>query len=802
MIRPVLVLLFSVISTFFNAFAQQFVPMLKPCGHHYRSVETTAASPAADALHYLISLEINTAGKWISGFATIDLRAGEETGQTVFDLTTELTVDSVVFDSMTLAFTHNASGLEVTWPHVLSDSEVVQVTVHYHGKPEQDASWGGFIFSGSYAFNLGVGFSSDPHNYGRAWFPCFDNFTDRATYEYKITTAQNELAQCNGSLISRTDMGNGQVVHHWKLRDPIPTYLSSVAVAPYTERIFEHAGIPVRLAALPADSTNMAASFENLPHCMDAFVNRYGPHTFERIGFNLVPFNGGAMEHATNIAYPIFGAKGDKNYEKLWAHELAHHWWGNTVTCSDQSDMWINEGWASYSEKIFLEAVYGRQAYMDEVELNHVNVLRFAHWQDDDTLAVSGVDHARTYGTHVYKKGAEVAHTLRGYMGDSAFFAAIASFMETYKFKDVDSYTLRDHFQDFTQADLTAFFNQWVFNPGNPHFEILSISTVPVMNNGFANSVRIRQRSRFAPQLYTSVPMMITVYSANGDSLNVKGVLNGGETFWEFASGFKPVLAVLDREERISDAVSEDQLWVSETGTLDLKAALMTVTVQSVGANSTLLRVEHNWVIPDHYFKTDVLPALSKERYWKVDGIWQDGFEASARIYYDGRTAGFASGGLDIDLIRKTEDSLVLMYREGPDMKWREYEHYTKVIGSPFDKYGYVTIDQLKKGEYTFAMYHAALLSANGAAPPVEKVDIIPEIVPNPADDTVIFTINDAKGSILEITDASGRLIHSVKVNRQQFIYEYDIRHLPPGVYFAGVSTGNKPYNVSRFIVR
>ena len=113
------------------------------------------------------------------------------------------------------------------------------------------------------------------------------------------------------------------------------------------------------------------------------------------------------MEHATNIAYPRYAiANGDKTSETLFAHELAHHWWGNTITCKTQEDMWLNEGWASYSERLFLEAVYGKKAYEDDIEANHHSVLQFAHVLDEAVLPVSGIGHANTYGRHVYDKGA------------------------------------------------------------------------------------------------------------------------------------------------------------------------------------------------------------------------------------------------------------------------------------------------------------------------------------------------------------------------------------------------------------
>ena len=126
----------------------------------------------------------------------------------------------------------------------------------------------------------------------------------------------------------------------FKTTKPLPTYLVAVAIAPYEEVRMNVDGIPVLLTALAADTSNLRKSFENLPTCIRTFVSSYGEHTFDRIGFNTVPFNSGAMEHATNIAYPRYAiANGDKTSETLFAHELAHHWWGNLVTCETAGDI-------------------------------------------------------------------------------------------------------------------------------------------------------------------------------------------------------------------------------------------------------------------------------------------------------------------------------------------------------------------------------------------------------------------------------------------------------------------------------
>src|SRR6185503_7678201 len=189
-------------------------------------------------------------------------------------------------------------------------------------------------------------------------------------------------------------------------------------------------------------------------------------------------------------------------------------------------DMWLNEGWASYSESIFLEKVYGKEVYKEEVRKNHKNVLQNTHIRDGGYRAVSGVPHEYTYGSTVYDKGADVAHTLRTYMGDSIFFSCLTSYLNAFKFNHASSYDFRDFLSQCSGMDLTSFFSNWVFNPGFPHFSIDSFF-VAQNASSYDVTVFIRQRLRQAPELYSIVPIELTFMSENFDSVTTSVIFSG-----------------------------------------------------------------------------------------------------------------------------------------------------------------------------------------------------------------------------------------------------------------------------------
>lgn len=745
-----------------------------------------------DVLHYSIDasfLNFRT-DKKIVAQTILQVRLKADATQMRLDLL-ELPVSAVSVNGQPAIYTYSSPDLRISLDNV-QNGDTLLVAVSYSGNPKQDPQWGGFYFSGPYAFNLGVGFASDPHNFGRVWFPCFDNFVDRATFDFSITVDSSDRAYANGLLHSTTQNSDQTETFHWQMNDPIPTYLVAVAIAPYEEVRMNVDGIPVLLTALAADTSNLRKSFENLPTCIRTFVSSYGEHTFDRIGFNTVPFNSGAMEHATNIAYPRYAiANGDKTSETLFAHELAHHWWGNTITCKTQEDMWLNEGWASYSERLFLEAVYGKKAYDDDIEDNHHSVLQFAHVLDEAILPVSGIGHANTYGRHVYEKGADMVHTLRGLMGDQSFFEACKSFQSSFKFKDVTTRDLHTHFQSYTTLDLTGFFEQWVKTPGFAHFNILSAT-----KQDGAYKLTIKQTPRFNQEVYTNVRLSLAAI-ASGKRYDTEVILNQAQQTFSITCPFEPEFWVLDPDDKISDATTTDQVTITSEEQNLTHGMMKKVRLEMSDKDSVQLWVTHHWAPADGSYGKPLGAQLSKERYWEIQGFWNENTQLATQLIYSGlKSTAPDYGFLDANLIRSTEDSLVLLYRPNARSAWSEAQDYTKNMGSLFDKRGTIDISNLRKGQYCLAMYDASLLQASN----LDKRPAF-KLFPNPASQEINVELSSPKEGVLEITNMQGQVIHSYPMNGSQLKHKIDISFLASGVYLVGISIQNQAYDVRRFVI-
>ena len=723
------------------------IPAIAQSANHRDSV---------DVIHYAIHLDImDFSNREISGYTELQLTsAGDSLFSTGLDLL-KLNIDSVWLDSAAVSnYTYNDTVIRIN-ERSLSKNDTVVVRIFYHGQPFSE-DWGGFYFdlSQNIAYNLGVGFDADPHNLGRAWFPCIDNFTDRAAYDYYITTQKQHRAICNGELISVTNIGDTADTYHWKLEETIPTYLASVVAGDYavvTDTFQSMQGSkPVEIYVKSADSMDAVNSFINIADIAEGYEEYFGAYRWDRIGYTATTL--GAMEHPTNIAMPASTINGTLYYEWLFAHELSHHWFGDLATCKTAENMWINEGWAVFCEYLYKEMLYGTEARKNYARNKIREVLRYAHIEDGGYRAVYGIPHEYTYGSTVYEKGAAVVHSLRGYLGDSIFFDAVKAYLDTFAFKAVDSYEMRDFFSAHTGVDLTDFFDTWVFSPGFIHFSVDSFS---VQNAGsdYEVTVFVRQRLKEAPDFANSNIVEITFmddqWQQYTDTIHFSGE-SGSKTV---AVPFAPSLAMPDLEEKTADATSDKFLIACSTGIYDFSDTYFSMDINNID-DSAFIRAVHNWVAPDGFKEAKPGLRISGYRYWKIEGILPAGFEGTGYFYYDKLQY------LDYDLITSTSrDSIAIAYRESTADDWRIIDFSFK---SPSNAYsGYIRVDNLQLGEYALVygdwQGYAGLKNETNDSESQGNL----KIFPNPSENLVHFEYDiSGKGALIILDNTGRQIIH------------------------------------------
>lgn len=750
-------------------------------------------SDTIHVVHYEINLEITDfVNKSISGYTTLTMTPKMDDVNTINLDLLALNLDSIRLNhSETLAFTHNDTLIRISLNHPIVIGDTIELSVYYHGNPVKDPSdWGGFYFSGNTAFNLGVGFESIPHNFGRVWYPCIDEFKDKALYDYYITTKNEHKAVCGGVLMSVNPKTDSTHTFHWKMNQIIPTYLASVAVGEFEKvDIPSTTDIPIEFYTSPSTANNVLSSFANIDTILKIYEYRYGPYRWDRVGYVGVSFSAGAMEHATNIAYPVFALTQDASYESLYAHELSHHWWGNLITCEKAEEMWINEGFARYSEAIFKELLYPNEdplldGYKTEIRQLQHKTLRSAHRDDGDYYALANVDLAFTYGTTSYDKGALVIHTLRNYMGDEKFFYSAKKLLEDYAFSTVSSEQLRDNFMLHSGLDLNDFFDAWVFQPGFVHFSVDSLHLID--DNTHTYRYTIKQQLHKATQFANSNKIEVQFFSQNREVFTDTICFSGEYGTKTVQLPFSPVYYTVDYFEKMADAVSDFNLMVTGVSSNPMSDAFTSFNVTNA-TDTSLIRVEHHWVSPSQRgIPSNSIARISNNRYWKIDGVING--ELAAKLIFQYNSAE----DLDMDVLQNTiVDSICIAYRRDIFDVWKLIP--STRIGSASS--GIIRVDEFLPGEYVLAIGDRTQIG-------IEENDLKGEIhiFPNPTDEYINIDNVQSQDLTYRFFDSRGAQVLEGKLKETH--HRISTKHLSKGFYILEILQNDKKLKTNKIIIQ
>lgn len=686
-----------------------------------------------------------------------------------------LQVDSVFQGTQEInTFTHPDTLLQFTLPAPLLHGDTAQFTIYYSGTPHVESyNWGGFHFQGSlYAYNLGVAIEDIPHNYGKVMFPCVDDFIDRATYEFLIRTPSGMRAAANGILHNHFTNPDGSITWHWILNQSIPTYLACMAVSDYivlSDTFQSVSGpIPVTIHVRPQDSADAAGSFQNLLQVCQLFEEKYGAYPFERIGYVIAPK--GAMEHATCITYPSSTVDGNLTYEYLYAHELAHMWFGDMVTCENAGEMWLNEGWATFSEFIYKEGLYSIDVRKNYVRNMLQGILQFAHIEEGGYRPLYGMPQQFTYGNTIYDKGACVAHTLRGYLGDSLFFPAVRKYLELKSFDHASSEDMMNIMGQESGIDLEDFFDAWVYNPGFPHFRIDSFRIVPPsLPPSSTVEVFFSQQGKGTTTLANSNRLDVLFMNDQWDTHVAKLTFSGASGSAITDVPFIPQYVFIDPEERVCDATTDMFKKIIYPGKREFITTFFELQVEGI-QDSALVRATHHWVPPDSLEQAVPGFQTSDYRYWSVNGVWPGGMDGKLRFFYS------KFSYLDNGIINHYEDSVVLMYREGPGDPWEPFP--ATMEGQTYQ--GYMVTDTIVRGDFCIGIWDHTFLSTS--KPGTTKKGL--EVFPNPSADTFVINTNWDDVKELRVYSMKGDIVYSNASIPPSEEFRWDSGDLPSGTYF------------------
>ena len=708
--------------------------------------------------------------------ATISMELLDASAQDLwFDLV-ELTVDSVLVNGAVVTFDQTESQLHIGLPQEgWQTGTDYEIDVWYQGSPYQDPYWGGFYFVSDYIYNLGIGLTTIPPNFGKVWYPCFDNFVERAVYTYHVTSAGGRRAHCQGTLIGETFHDGDTLTRSFELTHPITTHQSAIAVAPYVDSNYVHTGnygdIPVRLTGKPAQINAMANKFQELGYAIDALEFWWGPYAWERVGYVLT--TDGALEIPTNIAYPQFMvgeglvANGD-----LFSHELGHHWWGDLVAPTIHNHMWLKEGPAEYSSHLFIEWKDGPESFIEVVKDNQQFVLEECHLQDNGFHPLSPMPDEEIYGRHTYYKGASILHNLRAYLGDELFRSSMQSVIAQHFDGHMDVDVFEQTLEEISGVDMTPWFEAQVLQPG---FSTWVIDSTAHTTGSTSSTLFLQQKLRACENYHMAEPLDITVWDANWNRFDTQISANGqlDEITIDHLGIDAPALIALNANGKLNQGRLDFMYTITEPeGIQNLPWVEMRVGCDAIPeGDSALVRIEHHWAAPDEGPTEPYVAELSTTHFWVVDGLWPDGTLLDARIQYYGNSPE----GLDYDLYGDTEANGFLAWRPDASSPWQECTAYEWQPGSLTNGAGLFRVSNLKKGQYTFA-------KGDVSSDVVETEATHLSVWPNPA--ASVLNLTCASGiSPFQVLNAQGQQIENVSNTGWDTTWQIDVSNWAKGWY-------------------
>ena len=299
----------------------------------------------------------------------------------------------------------------------------------------------------------------------REWRPCKDRPDDTATVELHIRMPDRYVVASNGLLEAVDDHGDGTATHHWRTQYLLPTYLVALTATNFvliedSYSLIEGGTLPLDYYTWPTSEERARIDVANIPSMMRAYELEYAPYPFaaEKYGHMEAPI-WGAMEHTTMTTYGTWLYSGDNSGDFVAAHELSHHWWGNTVTCGTWKDIWLNEGFATYSEAIWAETIGGYQSYLD-----YMSAIAAPSFPGP----VYDPDH--TFNNTVYEKGAWILHMLRGILGRDELIEVLRVWYAAYEHQSPVTADFVALVEDQTGQEMDWFFDPWLYEPGRPSY--------------------------------------------------------------------------------------------------------------------------------------------------------------------------------------------------------------------------------------------------------------------------------------------------------------------------------------------
>lgn len=523
-------------------------------GSHYKPFDPGASYQSARSRpfhveHYKLELSFDQPKAELRGIDTITLAPFNDDFRTVELDSSDLTIDKVIDGAGTaLAFRVEPDKLFIDLHRPAARGDRVQVAITYHGHPTNGMN---FINPDKSYPNLAPEmWTQGESEFNHYWFPCYDFPNDKATSEVIVTVPEDEKVISNGSLVSATENKAAHTkTYHWKESVPHSSYLTSLVVGPFTPFEARYKNIPVEYYVAPGvDQATTERSFGLTPDMMAFFstITRQ-EYPYEKYAQSAVERYRGGMENisaTTQTDQTLHDERAEQDYPSLGlvAHELAHQWFGDLLTCASWSDIWLNEGFASFFESLYREHHLGHEEYRE-----HMRDFENSYFATDRRYRRSIVEHRYSDNAHLfdattYQKGARVLDMLRDVLGDPLFFAGMQHYVAANRAKNVVTFDFEKALEEVSGRNLDWFFNEWVYHSGHPELKVTAQWNAPRK----VEQVHVEQVQFVdVTTLLFRMPVKIEIRTAGGTK-TFEVELNGKSQDYFFTLDSQPLMVLFD----------------------------------------------------------------------------------------------------------------------------------------------------------------------------------------------------------------------------------------------------------------
>jgi aminopeptidase N len=491
---------------------------------HQRLENGTGQSFASNNFHvsyYRCEWNIDPSKFYISGKVTSYFRMTASGSTIVFDLSATLMVEDVTMRQQTLSFSRTGNTVSINLPTTYNAGKRDSLTISYKGEPG-NTGFGSFITS-THAGKPVMWTLSEPYG-SRDWWPCRNGLDDKAdSIDIIVKHPVQYTLSSNGTLAGRTESGKVATTRY-QHRYPIASYLVAIAVTNYvsfSKEIKLKSGQLTLFNHVYPENLN---SFQNdniyVENAMRLFDSVWAPYPFRNERYGVTQFGwGGGMEHQTNsfVTSPSEG---------LAAHELAHQWFGDKITTGSWTDIWLNEGFATYNADYLYNELYHPEQVIPNAESDRqfITIVNGGSVIVDDTANVSRIFDGRLS----YSKGAFVLRTLRHTIGDKNFFTGIRRYIKdrslVYGFARTPD--LQAHLEEVSGLDLDYFFSQWIYGQGYPKFDVKWSQT-----GSGSVTVTVNQTTSHPSVSFFKVKLPVLLKSGSQEKLFEVDIQSNGQSF-------------------------------------------------------------------------------------------------------------------------------------------------------------------------------------------------------------------------------------------------------------------------------